>query len=75
MKIVLDVNILLQSIGRTSLYRPAWVAYLNFDTAVSGDADFIVTNDAHFNEIKKLEFPSISLISGDEFIKLLRTSL
>ncbi|KAA8485399.1 PIN domain-containing protein [Arcticibacter tournemirensis] len=29
MKIVLDVNILLQSIGRTSLYRPAWAAYLN----------------------------------------------
>jgi len=26
-----------------------------FDAAVAGDVDFLVTNDAHFNETKKLE--------------------
>jgi len=119
MKVIVDVNVLLQSLGKSSLFRPIWEAYLNenfqlvvstsilleyeekiaektsptvasnvlsliseainssfvniyykwdaikkdpddnkyFDTAVSADADFIVTNDHHFDEIKNLDFP------------------
>ncbi|AYD46720.1 hypothetical protein [Arachidicoccus soli] len=42
-----------------------------FDAAVAGGADFLITNDAHFNEAKKLEFPVINIIGSDEFLKVL----
>ncbi len=41
-----------------------------FDIAVAGNADFIVTNDSHFDAINRLNFPSIKLISADEFLTL-----
>lgn len=43
-----------------------------FDAAVAGDADFLVTNDAHFNEAKKIEFPIINILSADEFLEILK---
>lgn len=137
MKVVIDVNVLLQSIGRSSLFRPIWEAYLNegfqlvvstsvlleyeekiaektsstvasnvlsliseainstfvnihyewgaikkdpddnkyFDTAVSANADYIVTNDHHFNEVKKMEFPEIRIISAADFLSILKGPL
>ena len=42
-----------------------------FDTAVAGHADYIVTNDTHFNEAKKIRFPKINIISADDFLNLL----
>ena len=43
-----------------------------FDAAVAGDADFLVTNDAHFNEAKKLEFPVVKIINADKFLEILK---
>src|SRR6185312_6187533 len=43
-----------------------------FDAAVAGDADFLVTNDAHFNEAKKLKFPVVNIISADKFLEILK---
>lgn len=42
-----------------------------FDAAVAGDADFLVTNDAHFNDAKKLKFPAVNIINADKFLKIL----
>ena len=132
MRVVLDTNILLQSIGRTSRLRPIWIAMLNktfnlyvtdailleyeeiisnkasvlaaqsiiallskalnvhlintyyawnaitkdvddnkfFDAAIAANADYLVTNDRHFDEVKKLGFPKIDIISGDDFLSL-----
>jgi len=42
-----------------------------FDVAVAGNADFLVTNDAHFNEIKNLGFPTVNIISADDFLKII----
>lgn len=42
-----------------------------FDAAVAGEADFLVTNDNHFNEAKKLPFPAINIISSDDFLQIL----
>ena len=42
------------------------------DCAVAGNADFIVTNDHHFNVLKKVSFPSISVISINEFLNMLK---
>ncbi|MDE1193417.1 MAG: hypothetical protein PW786_14920 [Arachidicoccus sp.] len=42
-----------------------------FDAAVASGADYLVTNDAHFNEAKKLDFPTINIINTDEFLGIL----
>ncbi|WP_448702599.1 putative toxin-antitoxin system toxin component, PIN family [Mucilaginibacter sp. AW1-3] len=45
-----------------------------FDIAVAGNADYLVTNDVHFNLVKQLPFPSITIISADDFLQLLNNS-
>jgi putative PIN family toxin of toxin-antitoxin system len=130
----LDSNILLVAIGRKSLFKPIWKAFINgryklivsddiileyeeilqqlsaegvaeiimeiivessevmykqiyyswnmisqdpddnkfFDIAVVGNADFLVTNDAHFNVVKQSPFPTVKVISANEFLELLK---
>lgn len=41
------------------------------DCAISANADFIVTNDAHFKVLEKVDFPKVSCISLDDFMKVL----
>ncbi|GAC1306339.1 MAG: hypothetical protein NVSMB24_16530 [Mucilaginibacter sp.] len=41
------------------------------DAAIVGVADFIVSNDQHFNILKSVEFPKVNVISIDEFLNLL----
>ncbi|MFT3704953.1 MAG: hypothetical protein QM802_21485 [Agriterribacter sp.] len=41
------------------------------DLAVAGNADFLVSNDLHFNVIKLIAFPPINVISGDDFLSKL----
>ncbi|PPD44702.1 MAG: putative toxin-antitoxin system toxin component, PIN family [Methylobacter sp.] len=37
------------------------------DCAVAGNADFIVTEDKHFNELKVVEFPKLTVLSINDF--------
>jgi uncharacterized protein len=41
------------------------------DAALAGHADFIVTNDSHFNALKKIEFPTVRTITISEFMEML----
>jgi len=41
------------------------------DCAFAANADFIITNDSHFNILKDIDFPSIPTLRIDEFRKLL----
>ena len=41
------------------------------DCAFAANADFIITNDSHFNVLKNIDFPSIPILLIDEFRKLL----
>lgn len=41
------------------------------DTAVAGNADFIVTEDKHFNILKTIDFPKVEIVSIEEFRKIL----
>jgi len=41
-----------------------------FDIAIAANADYLVTNDTHFNAIKKQNFPSVKIISADEFLAI-----
>ncbi len=38
------------------------------DCAISSGADYIVTNDKHFNVLKGIEFPKVRTISVDDFL-------
>ena len=42
------------------------------DAAVSGNVDYLVTNDKHFNVLKEVEFPPLNVISLQEFEELMR---
>ena len=42
------------------------------DCAVSGTADFIVTEDRHFRVLASIEFPQISVLNTDTFCQLIR---
>lgn len=41
------------------------------DCAVAGNADYLVSNDKHFNCLKTVEFPQLHLVTMVEFIELL----
>lgn len=41
------------------------------DCAVAANADFIVTNDRHFNVLKQIPFPSVRVVSADDFVEML----
>ncbi len=42
------------------------------DCAVAGNADYIVTNDKHFNIVKQIEFPPLQILNIDEFMAILK---
>jgi putative PIN family toxin of toxin-antitoxin system len=41
------------------------------DTAIAANANFIASNDAHFNILKEIDFPKIEIKTADEFLKIL----
>ena len=41
------------------------------DCAVAADAEYIVTNDKHFNPLKRISWPKVAIIKIAEFVKLL----
>lgn len=40
------------------------------DCAIASNADCIVTNDKHFNILKNVQFPTITVLNPEEFNKL-----
>ncbi len=42
------------------------------DCAVAANADFIVSNDKHFNELQKIEFPKIRVVNAKDFLAMLQ---
>ena len=41
------------------------------DTAIASNADYIITNDRHFNLLKRVEFPTISFLKLPDFLPIL----
>lgn len=41
------------------------------DCAIASNADFIITHDADFNLLKKIDFPKVVILNTDEFKYLL----
>ncbi|HEY5327598.1 MAG TPA: putative toxin-antitoxin system toxin component, PIN family [Mucilaginibacter sp.] len=44
-----------------------------FDIAVAANADYIVTNDTHFNEARFSTFPSVKIISAEDFLRIVQS--
>ena len=42
------------------------------DCAIAANADYIVTNDKHFNIIKDIAFPKVNCITIEEFMDILK---
>jgi putative PIN family toxin of toxin-antitoxin system len=40
------------------------------DCAVCGNADYLITNDKHFNLLKEIDFPKLTVVSADAFLKM-----
>ena len=43
------------------------------DCALNSGADYLVTNDRHFNVLKTIDFPTIKVINIDAFHKIIAT--
>jgi uncharacterized protein len=43
------------------------------DCAIAGQANYIVTEDRHFDVLKTISFPSIAVISSDTFLEMLKS--
>ncbi|HWY98877.1 MAG TPA: PIN domain-containing protein, partial [Bacteroidia bacterium] len=41
------------------------------DLAISGNTDYLVTNDKHFDPIKTVEFPKLNIVTIDEFKRII----
>lgn len=41
------------------------------DLAIAGNADYLVTNDKHYDPLKKIDFPKMNVVSLDEFKHIL----
>ncbi|MBP9665039.1 MAG: PIN domain-containing protein [Pyrinomonadaceae bacterium] len=37
------------------------------DCAISANADYLVSNDSHFRTLREIQFPSVAVMSVDEF--------
>jgi len=44
------------------------------DCAVAGNVDYLISNDKHFNCLKKVEFPKLTVLNIDEFVEILLNS-
>ena len=45
------------------------------DCAIASGADYLVTNDHHFDKLKKLPFPKINVLNEDEFRRIFEEQL
>lgn len=41
------------------------------DAFVCSNADYIITNDQHFNVLKQIDFPKVNILSIDEFLSVI----
>lgn len=42
------------------------------DLAIASDADYIVTNDSHFDVLKNIPFPRVHVISIEDFLEVVK---
>lgn len=43
------------------------------DAYLAEDADYLVTNDNHFGEIKQTAYPKVNVVSANEFLEIIKS--
>ncbi len=76
-KNVVRTLLLLPNVSKSDVYYN-WFLITNdaddnkfVDCAIAANADYIVTNDKHFNILKKIDFPAVKAINLSQFQTLL----
>ena len=41
------------------------------DCAIASNADYIITNDKHFNILKQIKFPKVNILTAEAFLNFL----
>jgi len=73
-RLVLDTNSLLQCISHRSRYHDFNMIVADpddnkfVDCAIACNAQFIVTEDTHYNVLQNIEFPKVDIIKLDDII-------
>jgi putative PIN family toxin of toxin-antitoxin system len=73
---VIRTLLYLPNVSRSEIYYKWWLITADnddnkfIDCAVAANADCIVTNDKHFNPLKKIPFPQLRVMNINEFKKL-----
>lgn len=44
------------------------------DCAITGNVDYLVSNDKHFNVLETIDFPEVPLLKAEEFLEILTKS-
>ncbi|HLP47458.1 MAG TPA: putative toxin-antitoxin system toxin component, PIN family [Candidatus Kapabacteria bacterium] len=44
------------------------------DCAIAGNADYLVSNDTHFNILNSINFPKVPLVKAEKFLEILKNS-
>ena len=80
--VVLDTNALIQALPSRSQYHQIWTDFLAgkyrmyddkfVDCAITAGADYIVTEDSHFDHLKNIPFPRLNILTLDEFNETLK---
>ena len=78
--VVLDTNALIQALPSRSRYHKIWTDFRFHllsdidkdddkfvDCAITAGADYIVTEDSHFDRLKQIPFPRLNVLTLDEF--------
>ena len=74
---VIELLLNLENINKTEVYFKWGLIEADkddnkfVDCAIASNAEYIVTNDKHFNILKRIEFPKVKVISIDEFMVFL----
>ncbi|MCE7058492.1 putative toxin-antitoxin system toxin component, PIN family [Dyadobacter sp. CY343] len=42
------------------------------DCAISCNADYLVTNDGHFNILAEIEFPKVNVVTAQKFLQIIK---
>lgn len=76
-----EIVLNLLSVARNVIYAEAyfkWNLITNdpddnkfVDLAIAGNADYIVTNDKHFDVLKGLDFPELNVVSLNQFREII----
>jgi len=43
------------------------------DCAIAANADYLVTNDKHFNVLKQIQFPKLTVITAQKWLDMVKS--